>query len=1301
MVGQKRFSFVAWGLLVGLLSSIGALAADRLLVRPVDKTADPDPIGEPLSVDDVQRLNQLLTAGTGSCQPIGGSSTPANGQFRYRGNVLHIDAADAKLNEFKMALRFTGTISLSFSIHKRDVTVQPEVWKRVFLRTTQASGNGTFQMYSSGAVTLDPPLLQPNTDYAFGVTWGANTVFFVRDSITQPKQLAAGVGQSLGLLSYNGVQPPIDDELPNPAIANVGLFQMEFCFEPVPGACCLASAEACLPLKESDCQSPGSFFHGERTACADVLCAFGACCSPCHNVCKNQYTPGACSAEQGTHHRNASCPTAAGGVAEFCPEVTGACCNGTDCSVSCRNDCTVMGGTYRGDGTICEPNICVGACCIPAFGCAEATQSTCTGLFGGSYRGDGSQCHRLSGEDDPNNPDDPGECGGACCFSGPVSSCTFKSTRRGCTEQPSGIPNAVYLGDALSCGGCPNIQTQTAACCLPDGTCINTYVDFCENVARGTASSIGTQCTEIPIGSRCPTGACCFDDGHCETLTDHGCVEFGGTRHPAAACDQANCLDVIVTGACCKADGCVSQTLEAECVADAGVYKGDDSTCTPELCAGLGSCCTPENTCVEPTTQSFCEDVLVGSFNNGLRCSESEINCERRGACCLSTGGCALLSELDCAAIGGSFKGEDAFCETADICPSGACCLGNGNCGIRGLHACNNPAAGLVYQGTGATCTSGLCTLGACCNADECRGLPGASQVRSQCDAPGEVFGAGQTCAGDTCQIGICCLPSFGGICQDATRLDCTLAGGRYHAGDGCPGGIVANPPCELGACCSLLGQCQNDVFAIECSPTDEFRPGAFCASAPCHARGACCLPGDSQCHILTPAACASAGGTYRGDGQPCDAERCRTGACCLGDGGCEMRHPQQCDTATPGLVYQGDDSTCTSDRCTLGACCDGETCSDGRLPSQCAGPNRSFGPAQTCVNDSCEVGVCCFTSSGGSCQDRTLLDCEREGGRYLADASCPTGEAAEPPCTLGACCSLIGVCQENRFAFECAASGDFTPGGTCENAPCAPRGACCVPDNEQCQIMTPVECATAGGTYSADGTPCSEDSCAVGACCSDEAACQNVSLLACNQAQGEFQGTGTACKSVECPLSCHDTLVSSAPANCDVDPGYPHTPVELPVRPRWDTLDLTFECAARTLAPTDFEVREEPSGGTPRAIISVDPIPGDEDSVRLTFDQYIKLGVWTCVKHLASDAEVCIGFLPGDVNGSGLTNYEDVALLLINLDQPELPIDKCDIDRSGGCYSSDLIEEIDLNNGANPMFNPSTTLPNCPTGPQ
>jgi hypothetical protein len=61
------------------------------------------------------------------------------------------------------------------------------------------------------------------------------------------------------------------------------------------------------------------------------------------------------------------------------------------------------------------------------------------------------------------------------------------------------------------------------------------------------------------------------------------------------------------------------------------------------------------------------------------------------------------------------------------------------------------------------------------------------------------------------------------------------------------------------------------------------------------------------------------------------------------------------------------------------------------------------------------------------------------------------------------------------------------------------------------------------------------------------------------------------------------------------------------------------------------------------------------------------------------------VGFLPGDVDGSGTSNADDVSLLIEHLRgalDPPLPTWQCDVDRSGRCTAADLLRAIDLLNG-------------------
>jgi spore coat protein A len=85
-------------------------------------------------------------------------------------------------------------------------------------------------------------------------------------------------------------------------------------------------------------------------------------------------------------------------VVDYSPAtVSGACCQGSTCSILTSAGCAAVSGVYQGDGTSCSPNPCVtatGACCSPAGTCAVDTQTACTS-GGGTYQGDGSTCETV------------------------------------------------------------------------------------------------------------------------------------------------------------------------------------------------------------------------------------------------------------------------------------------------------------------------------------------------------------------------------------------------------------------------------------------------------------------------------------------------------------------------------------------------------------------------------------------------------------------------------------------------------------------------------------------------------------------------------------------------------------------------------------------------------------------------------------------------------------------------------------------------------------------------------------------
>jgi hypothetical protein len=70
---------------------------------------------------------------------------------------------------------------------------------------------------------------------------------------------------------------------------------------------------------------------------------------------------------------------------------TGACCIADACSILSEADCIASGGTYHGNGTVCTPNPCVGACCDGDGNCSIQTRADCL-ASGGNYYGNGTTC---------------------------------------------------------------------------------------------------------------------------------------------------------------------------------------------------------------------------------------------------------------------------------------------------------------------------------------------------------------------------------------------------------------------------------------------------------------------------------------------------------------------------------------------------------------------------------------------------------------------------------------------------------------------------------------------------------------------------------------------------------------------------------------------------------------------------------------------------------------------------------------------------------------------------------------------
>jgi len=158
--------------------------------------------------------------------------------------------------------------------------------------------------------------------------------------------------------------------------------------------------------------------------------------------------------------------------------------------------------------------------------------------------------------------------------------------------------------------------------------------------------------------------------------------------------------------------------------------------------------------------------------------------------------------------------------------------------------------------------------------------------------------------------------------------------------------------------------------------------------------------------------------------------------------------------------------------------------------------------------------------------------------------------------------------------------------------------------------------------------------------------------------------------------------IVSSSPPGGAVDARKPTDPDGTNAY-GWQALDLTFTVYASLQTPADFTVSQDGGVGVAPPVTGV--AATDDRHTTLTLDAIIGMRAWTTVQHVFSGTQVRIGYLPADVNGNGISDGNDVTALATALSGggPSRPIWSLDIDRSEAVTPADLLEVVDLLNGA------------------
>jgi hypothetical protein len=184
-----------------------------------------------------------------------------------------------------------------------------------------------------------------------------------------------------------------------------------------------------------------------------------------------------------------------------------------------------------------------------------------------------------------------------------------------------------------------------------------------------------------------PTGACCLPDGGCVELNEPSCIASAGQyQGDGTSCWPFNPCTVPVGACCYEGEVCVLRR-ESQCISEGGEYQGDFTTCSPNPCilAPEGACCLPDDSC-QIATEDECINDLGGEYQGDETLCDPDL-CISVGACCfIVDGSCELLTEEECGILGGViFQGDDTVCDPNSCPPACPDVNGDGDVNVLDL----------------------------------------------------------------------------------------------------------------------------------------------------------------------------------------------------------------------------------------------------------------------------------------------------------------------------------------------------------------------------------------------------------------------------------------------------------------------------------------------------------------------------------------------------------------------------------------------------------------------------------------
>ena len=509
------------------------------------------------------------------------------------------------------------------------------------------------------------------------------------------------------------------------------------------------------------------------------------------------------------------------------------------------------------------------------------------------------------------------------------------------------------------------------------------------------------------------------------------------------------------------------------------------------------------------------------------------------------------------------------------------------------------------------------------------------------------------------CGLHACC--GFG-TCTDRSYEDCMATTDRN----------AIDRPCETHLDCPADRLCQTNGI---CEPEHAvWHTGEFCGAQSFHCPSLVCAFSEGDCFskadelpCVTDADCPS----FRRcltelDVPVCEARTsCGNGACC----------DEVCSSGPVGAFCCeiGWDSVCAAfadETCSQGR---GDACFDETDPSRSAillaSANHSFEVNNRNANVmEDEPGFACHGTAPGKKGRGSVWYRFRATETSARIHTCDTpGTARLTDSLLQVMNSHLGVCAD----------------GTACNIGlrnCNDEAICRFDEQSACTSLRTVGCND-------DTSGCGENGLNSDLCVTGLVPGEWYYVLLASKTDAHL-GLQRLAIEIPCPgltpaVRC-ERIVSSVPANCAIDARQPHA-IDNDISQSLQDITVTFapkECDAHTLNEFGVHVESTPAGSPRFAFLK--GAEGNQATVEL--DRPLAPRQWICISHISTEGQICIGALPGDVNGDGTSNPAvDLSALIDCINRPGVcPAWQEDIDRSGGDADVlDITRLIDLFNGA------------------